>query len=64
MFDPWVGKIPWSRAWQPTPLFLPGKSPWAENPIDTGSSSIGSHRDGHTQCTRTPVYMADTDAPQ
>ena len=25
-FDPWVGKIPWSRAWQPTPVFLPGDS--------------------------------------
>ena len=24
-FDPWVGKIPWRRAWQPTPVFLPGK---------------------------------------
>ena len=23
---PWVGKIPWSRKWQPTPVFLPGKS--------------------------------------
>ena len=23
--DPWVGKIPWGRAWQPTPVFLPGK---------------------------------------
>ena len=23
-FDPWVGKI-WRRAWQPTPVFLPGK---------------------------------------
>ena len=22
-FDPWVGKIPWRRAWQPTPVFLP-----------------------------------------
>ena len=20
-FDPWVGKIPWRRAWQPTPVF-------------------------------------------
>ena len=20
-FDPWVGKIPWRRAWQPTPIF-------------------------------------------
>ena len=25
-FDPWVGKIPWRRKWQPTPAFLPGKS--------------------------------------
>ena len=25
-FDPWGGNIPWSRAWQPTPVFLPGKS--------------------------------------
>ena len=25
-FGPWVGKIPWSRAWQPIPVFLPGKS--------------------------------------
>ena len=22
-FDPWVRKIPWSREWQPTPVFLP-----------------------------------------
>ena len=25
-FDAWVGKIPWRRVWQPTPLFLPGES--------------------------------------
>ena len=25
-FDPWVGKIPWRRKWQPTPVFLLGKS--------------------------------------
>ena len=25
-FDPWVRKIPWRRAWQPTPVFLPGGS--------------------------------------
>ena len=24
-FDLWVGKIPWSRAWQPTPVFWPGE---------------------------------------
>ena len=25
-FDPWVGKILWRRKWQPTPVFMPGKS--------------------------------------
>ena len=25
-FGPWVGKIPWRRKWQPTPVLLPGKS--------------------------------------
>ena len=31
-FNPWVGKISWRRAWQPTPVFLPGESPWTEEP--------------------------------
>ena len=39
-FDPWVGKIPWRRAWQPTPAFLPGESPWTEEP--DGLQSTGS----------------------
>ena len=26
-FDPWVGKIPWRRKWQLTPVFLPGEAP-------------------------------------
>ena len=25
-FNPWVGKIPWRRKWQPTPVFLPRES--------------------------------------
>ena len=25
-FDPWVGKIPYRRAWQPALVFLPGES--------------------------------------
>ena len=43
-FDPWVGKIPWRRAWQSTPVFLPGKfhgqrslgnySPWGHKELD------------------------------
>ena len=30
-FSPWIGKIPWRRAWQPTPVFL------LENPRDRGA---------------------------
>ena len=32
MFDPWVGKIPWRRAWQPTLVFLPEESALTEEP--------------------------------
>ena len=41
-FDPWVRKIPWSRAWQPIPIFLPGESPWTEDPGRL--QFIGLHR--------------------
>ena len=43
-FNPWAGKIPWRRAWQPTPLSLPGESqeqrslagysPWGHKELD------------------------------
>ena len=29
---PGLRKIPWRRAWQPTPVFLPGESPWPGRP--------------------------------
>ena len=38
-FHPWMGKMPWSRKWQPTPVFLPGESPWTEKP--GGLESMG-----------------------
>ena len=41
-FDPWVGKIPWRRKWQPTPVFLPG------NLHGQGSLASYSPR-GHSQ---------------
>ena len=31
-FNPWDGKIPWRRAWQPTPISLPGESERTEEP--------------------------------
>ena len=42
-FNPWLGKIPWSRKWQPTPVFLPGKCHGQKNVA--GYSSWG-HRAG------------------
>ena len=39
-FDPWVRKIPRKRAWESTPIFLPGESPWTEEP--GGLQCIGS----------------------
>ena len=44
-FDPWVGKILWGRPWQPTPVFLPGESPWTEEPGRL--QSMGLLRVGH-----------------
>ena len=29
---PGLGRSPWRRAWQPTPVFLPGESLWTEEP--------------------------------
>ena len=43
--EPWVGKIPWRRAWQPTPVFLSRESPWTEEP--SGLQSIGPQRVRH-----------------
>ena len=51
-FDPWIGKILWRRKWQPTPVFLPGKShgqrslvgysPWGCKESDT-SEQLNTH---------------------
>ena len=45
MLKTWVEKIPWRREWQPTPVFLPGESPWTEEP--GGLQSMGSQRVRH-----------------
>ena len=44
-FDPWVGKIPWRRAWQPTPVFLLGESPCTEEP---GRLQSWGYKESHT----------------
>ena len=47
-FSPWVGKIPWRRAWQPTPVFLPGESYGQK-------SLVGYSLQGHTESDTTEV---------
>ena len=37
-FDPWVGKVPWRRKWQSTPVFLPGE------PMDRGTQQVTVQR--------------------
>ena len=44
-FDSWVGKIPWTRKWQPNPVFLPGKFHGQKSPL--GYSLWGRKRVGH-----------------
>ena len=44
-FDSWVGKIPWRRKWQPTPVYLPGKSQGQRSLV--GYSSWGCKRVRH-----------------
>ena len=51
--DPWVGKIPWRRTWEPTPVFLPGEphgrrslvgySPWGRKELDTSEWLVHTH---------------------
>ena len=68
--DPWVWKIPWRRAWQPTPVFLSGEShgqrslvgcsPWGHKESDTTerlSARIHTHTHTHTRSHfRTPMW--------
>ena len=35
-FNPWVRKILWRRAWQPTPVLLPGESHGQRSLADYG----------------------------
>ena len=45
-FHPWIGKIPQRRAWEPTPVFLPGESHGQRR-------SVGCSPQGHTELEAT-----------
>ena len=57
-FEPLVGKVPWWRKWQPTPVFLLGKSHGQRSLV--GYSACRSQRVGHdlaTEYTHTHVLI-------
>ena len=70
-FDPWVKKIPWRRAWQPTPVFLSGEShrqrslagysPWGHKDWDMTKQRIFSlsiwFSDGSRDCPGVWVHI-------
>ena len=60
-FDFWVGKIPWRRKWQPTPVFLPGESHGQRSLA--GYSPWGWPRVRHSWATNQPTKASDTKSP-
>ena len=66
-FNPWVGKIPQRRAWQPTPVFLPGESHGQRSLV--GYSPQGGKESDMTEVTgreheHTYYYSATTHPQQ
>jgi len=45
-FVSWVGRMPWRRAWQPTPVFLPRES-HGQRSLAGYIQSMGLQRVGH-----------------
>ena len=60
-FNPWVGKIPWRREWQPTSVFWPGESHEQES---GGLQSMELERVGHDWVTNTFTFHPKTEVPQ
>ena len=56
-FNPCTVKIPWSRKWQPTPVFLPGKFQRTEEP--GGPQSPGSKELDSTEQLNTRAHSLD-----
>ena len=48
-FNPWVGKIPWRREWQPAPVFLPREFHGQRSPV--GCSPWGCTESDMTEAT-------------
>ena len=60
--NPWVGKIPWRRKWQPTPVFLPGESHGQRSLVRSmGSRESDTNERLSTSIEYTPTFdISDT----
>ena len=54
-FDPGLEKTPWRRAWQPTPVFLPGESHGQRSLV--GYSPQGRKESDMTEVTCMHAHM-------
>ena len=61
--DPWLGKIPWRRAWQVPPVFLPGKSHGQRSLVDY---SLWVHKESDTteQLAHTRAAQKEMHSPR
>ena len=58
-FDPLVGKIPWRRTWQSTPVFLPGKSHGQKSLVGYGGEGCEeSERTEVSQSTHKVLHIS------
>ena len=57
-FHPWIGKIPWRRKWQPTPVFLLGISHGQRSLEDCRSYSPQGHKEWHDWAQRGTQHWA------
>ena len=72
MFDSWVWKMPWRRAMQPTPVFLPGEphgerslvgySPWGRKEWDT-TEQLNTRMDTPPSCEQYEIHCNDVYRP-
>ena len=58
-FNPWVGKIPWDRKWQPTPweIPLPWEIPWTEEPGRLQATELQKSRTPLSDSTTTQMEL-------
>ena len=71
-FNPWVGKVPQRRAWQPTPVFLPGEShgqrdlagysPWGCKELDATEVTQHNEKEKMMMLFFTTVFLCISQA--